>query len=85
MEEGLGRAQSTNYVVEPIWRYRKYEQYGFGTPTRQVRYLVDLMSGGLDPPSRPFRKRMKPVSSPEVSKEYPLILTPSSSADVLAL
>src|SRR6266404_154793 len=63
-----------DYVVEPM-RYRKYEQDGFGTPTGKFEIWSTIMAEwGYDPLPAHVEPNESPVSSPEVYKEYPLIL-----------
>jgi anaerobic selenocysteine-containing dehydrogenase len=62
------------YMYEPI-RYKKYEQEGFKTPSGKVElYSATFKKFGYDP--LPFYQENPetPVSTPELAKEYPLIL-----------
>ncbi|MBN1548920.1 MAG: molybdopterin-dependent oxidoreductase [Syntrophaceae bacterium] len=56
--------------------FKRYEEKGFGTPTGKVElYSTVLEKMGYDP-LPVFREPLEsPVSSPELAKEYPLILT----------
>ena len=63
-----------DYVVEPM-RYRKYEQDGFGTPTGKFEIWSTMMEEwGYDPLPEHVEPNESPVASPDVFKEYPLIL-----------
>ena len=63
-----------DYVVEPM-RYRKYEQDGFGTPTGKFEIWSTMMEEwGYDPLPEHVEPNESPVSSPDVYKEFPLIL-----------
>lgn len=62
------------YVSIPI-RYRKYEERGFNTPSGKLEIYSQVMEKwGYDP--LPFYEEPleSPVSTPEIAKEYPLIL-----------
>ena len=56
--------------------YKRYEEKGFGTPTGKVElYSTVLEKMGYDP-LPVFREPLEsPVSTPDLAKEYPLILT----------
>jgi anaerobic selenocysteine-containing dehydrogenase len=55
--------------------YRKYEKKGFATPTGKVElYSTILEKLGYDPLPCFKEPPESPVSSPELAKEYPLIL-----------
>jgi anaerobic selenocysteine-containing dehydrogenase len=59
----------------PSTRYRKYESRGFGTPSGKVEICSSIFAGfGLEP--LPVYREMveSPEGSPELAKEYPLIL-----------
>ncbi|MDP2644132.1 MAG: molybdopterin-dependent oxidoreductase [Desulfobacterales bacterium] len=54
---------------------KKYEQRGFGTPTGKVElYSTILEKLGFDPLPNYEEPPESPVSTPELAKEYPLIL-----------
>jgi anaerobic selenocysteine-containing dehydrogenase len=55
--------------------FRKYEKEGFGTPTGKFEfYSKKLEKLGYEPMPQYYEPRESPISSPEVAKEYPLIL-----------
>ena len=55
--------------------YRKYEKTGFGTPTGKVElYSTTFEKLGYDPLPRYEESRENPISTPELAKEYPLML-----------
>jgi anaerobic selenocysteine-containing dehydrogenase len=59
--------------------YQKHEQRGFGTPTGKVElYSSTLEKLGYDPLPQYYEPAESPISSPELAKEYPLILTTGS-------
>lgn len=56
--------------------YRKHERDGFPTPSKKVElYSQRLKDWGLDP--MPIYREIPetPLSTPEIAKEYPLVLT----------
>ncbi|MFH1123761.1 MAG: molybdopterin dinucleotide binding domain-containing protein, partial [Pseudomonadota bacterium] len=56
--------------------YKKYEKYGFATPTGKVELYSTLFEAlGYDPLPAYEEPAESPVSTPEAAKEYPLILT----------
>jgi anaerobic selenocysteine-containing dehydrogenase len=56
--------------------FKKYEKYGFATPTRKVElYSTIFEKLGYDPLPSYEEAPETPVSAPELAKEYPLILT----------
>ena len=60
--------------ASPI-EYKKYERTGFGTPTGKVElYSTVLEKLGYDPLPRYEEPPESPYSTPELAKEYPLIL-----------
>ncbi len=80
--EGMGMTfeefKKKGYVTVPA-KYRKYEQKSFNTPTGKVElYSTIFDKYGYDPlPS--FREPPEsPVSTPELMKDYPLILISGS-------
>ena len=55
---------------------KKYEKVGFATPTGKLElYSTVLEKLGYDPLPRYYEPPESPISSPELAKEYPLILT----------
>ena len=68
------RFAQKDYTMEPL-RYRKYEQSGFNTPSGKVEiYSQKLKNYGYDPLPYYAENPYTPVNSPEIQKEYPLIL-----------
>ncbi|MEE8472860.1 MAG: molybdopterin-dependent oxidoreductase, partial [Dehalococcoidia bacterium] len=56
--------------------YKKYEKLGFGTPTGKIElYSTILEKLGRDPLPRYAEPGESPVSTPELTGEYPLVLT----------
>lgn len=74
----FSKLKRKGYVTFPA-RYRKYEQTGFSTPTGKVelyspifeKYGYDPLPFFTEPPESPF-------STPELMKDYPLILIAGS-------
>ena len=72
---------SFKQFVEKGWlegkqEYRKYEQKGFSTPTRKVELYSTIMEGwGYDPLPTYKEPPEGPITTPELMKEYPYILT----------
>ncbi len=67
--------EKTGGYLEMTEREKKYERYGWGTPTGKVElYSTIYEKLGYDP--LPFFKEPpeSPVSTPELAEEYPLIL-----------
>ena len=61
--------------VEFPLEYRKYEKIGFGTPTGKFELYSTIMEGwGYDPLPDHVEPPESPVRTPEVYKDYPLIL-----------
>jgi len=66
--------QKRGYIVEPM-KYKKYEQKGFNTPTKKVElYSTIFEKHGYDSLPTFQEPPESPVSTPEIAKEYPLIL-----------
>jgi anaerobic selenocysteine-containing dehydrogenase len=56
--------------------YEKYRQSGFPTPSGKMEFASQVLeAAGLDPLPTYREPALGPVSTPEVAKEYPLILT----------
>ncbi|MBW2610012.1 MAG: molybdopterin-dependent oxidoreductase [Deltaproteobacteria bacterium] len=56
--------------------YRKYKKKGFPTPSGKMEFISSVLEeAGQDPLPRFKEPVLSPRSSPEVAKEYPLILT----------
>jgi anaerobic selenocysteine-containing dehydrogenase len=63
-------------MIEVPMKYRKYEEKGFETPSKKVEiYSSTLEKAGYDP--LPFYREPpeSPFKTPELAKDYPLILT----------
>lgn len=59
--------------------YRRYEKYGFGTPSGKVELKSSIFAElGADPLPRYREPKWSPVGSPELSEDYPLILITGS-------
>lgn len=57
-------------------RYRKYENEGFRTPSGKVEiYSHTLQSLGKEPLPVYVEPALSPISTPELAKEYPFVLT----------
>ncbi len=62
-------------IAVPL-KYRKYEESGFRTPSGKIElYSKDLEMMGYDPLPYYREPPESPVSTPELAKEYPLVLT----------
>jgi anaerobic selenocysteine-containing dehydrogenase len=81
--EGTGRrfadlpADGTAITQEPEFgNERSYEIHGFGTPTGKVEFVSTELEGmgvnGLPVFEEPF---WSPISTPEIARDYPLVLT----------
>ena len=78
MVNGLGMTfkelQTRGYVTFPVI-YKKYEKDGFRTPTKKVElYSTIFEKHGYDPLPGFVEPPESPVSTPELFKEFPLIL-----------
>ncbi|MCZ7665122.1 MAG: molybdopterin-dependent oxidoreductase [Thermoleophilia bacterium] len=64
-------------LLQGTMRYRKYEHEGFATPTGRCELYSSASSEerGLAPLPVYREPALSPLSSPEVAREYPLILT----------
>jgi anaerobic selenocysteine-containing dehydrogenase len=63
------------HFVMPF-RYRKYEEKGFKTPTGKIElYSTRFEAMGYDPLPGYVEAPETPVSQPELAKDYPLVLT----------
>jgi len=63
------------YWVDKKRKYKKYEKYGFATPTGKVElYSTIFEKLGLDPLPVYKEPPETPLSNPALAKEYPLIL-----------
>ncbi len=62
-------------VYSPPFKYRKYEESGFATPTGKIElYCTTFEKLGYDPLPQFYEASESPVSSPELALEYPFIL-----------
>mgnify|MGYP001399066436 CR=1 FL=1 len=62
--------------VKLPFRYRKYEERGFSTPSGKIElYATRLEKLGYDPLPYYEEPPESPLSTPEVAKEFPLVLT----------
>ncbi len=69
--------------IQGEMEYRKHEKKGFSTPTGKVElYSTTLEKWGYDPLPRYREIPESPVSTPELAKEYPDILTAGSRSPV---
>ena len=63
-------------IIQGEMRYRKYEQEGFATPSGKVElYSSTLESMGRDPLPYFVEPPESPYSTPELFRDYPLIIT----------
>ncbi|MFC1867113.1 molybdopterin-dependent oxidoreductase [Thermodesulfobacteriota bacterium] len=70
--------QKQGYIVAPI-EYKKYEKEGFKTPSGKVELYSTIFKHHGYNPLPGFREPPEsPVSTPEMMKEYPLILITGS-------
>lgn len=62
-------------------RYRKYETEGFATPSGKLE-LASSVCEGMGVPALPVYREpsVSPMSTPELAREFPLILTTGSKA-----
>ncbi|MBT4587825.1 MAG: molybdopterin-dependent oxidoreductase [Rhodospirillaceae bacterium] len=61
--------------VQPEFKYRKYEENGFKTPTGKIELYSTLLEGeGIDPLPYFEEPPESPYSTPELAEEYPFIL-----------
>jgi len=62
--------------------YRKYEQKGFGTPSGKVELYSETLERLEQAPLPTHREpRESPISTPDLAREYPLILTTGARID----
>jgi anaerobic selenocysteine-containing dehydrogenase len=68
-------------ILEGEMRYRKYETQGFATPSGKLE-LASSVCEAMGIPALPVYREppVSPVSTPELAREYPLILTTGSKA-----
>jgi thiosulfate reductase/polysulfide reductase chain A len=61
--------------VQPEFKYHKYKENGFKTPTGKIELYSTLLEGeGIDPLPYFEEPPESPYSTPELAKEYPFIL-----------
>jgi anaerobic selenocysteine-containing dehydrogenase len=73
----------TSVPRQPL-AYRKYEVNGFNTPTGRVElYSTTLAAAGYPPLPVYVEPVHSPLSTPEVTREYPLVLTNAKRATYL--
>ena len=66
-------------IAYGLMKYRGYEEKGFRTPSRKVElYSERLENLGQDPLPTYYEPAESPLSTPDLAKEYPLILTTGS-------
>jgi anaerobic selenocysteine-containing dehydrogenase len=66
---------STGYIVGQEAKFKKFEKYGFGTPSGKVELYSNILEKvGYDPLPKYVEPPESPISSPEMTKEYPLTL-----------
>ena len=71
--EEFARTRTRQVLHAPV--YRQYEKIGFATPTKKVEFYSTLLEKfGYDPLPDYREEPLTPVSRPELSKEYPLVL-----------
>ncbi|MBC8492596.1 MAG: molybdopterin-dependent oxidoreductase [Chloroflexi bacterium] len=64
-------------------QYRKYEKDGFNTPSKKVEIYSSIMETlGYDPLPYYQESPESPISTPELAKEYPLVLTTGAKIPV---
>jgi anaerobic selenocysteine-containing dehydrogenase len=62
--------------IKVPFKYRKYETGGFNTPTRKIElYSTRFEQMGYDPLPSYREPPESPLATPEVAKDYPLVLT----------
>lgn len=71
--------RKTGGIFIPPKEERKYERLGFGTPTGKMElYSTIFEKLGYDPLPRYYEPPESPVSTPDLAKDYPLILITGS-------
>jgi len=71
---------SGTFIKNPVIPdFKKYEKEGFQTPSKKVEISSSLLKGcGFDPLPVYREPKYSPISTPELAKDYPLILTTGS-------
>ena len=65
-------------MMEPV-KYKEYESKGFETPSGKVELLSSLFEKkGYDPLPGYVEPRQSPVSTPNLTNEYPFVLVSGS-------
>jgi anaerobic selenocysteine-containing dehydrogenase len=73
-------------IITGEMRYRKYEQEGFRTPSGKFEiYCQALEAMGYDPLPYVVEPPESPYSTPELFREYPLIMTTGARVEALFL
>ena len=66
----------TRGFIKVPFKYRKYENGGFNTPTGKIElYATRFEALGYDPLPSYREPPESPLATPEIAKEYPLVLT----------
>lgn len=64
------------FVSFPPFKYKKYEKTGFSTPSGKFELYSNIMESlGYDPLPHHKEPPESPISTPELAKDYPLVLT----------
>jgi anaerobic selenocysteine-containing dehydrogenase len=59
--------------------YKKYEKTGFPTPSGKMEFTSTVLKeAGFDPLPEYKEPKLSPISSPEIYKDFPLVLTTGS-------
>jgi len=67
------------HIIEIPMEYKKYEKTGFRTPTGKVElYSQTFKDFGYDPLPHYVEPAYSPISTPELAKDYPIILISGS-------
>lgn len=62
--------------IKVPFKYRKFEDSGFNTPTRKIElYATQFERLGYDPLPSYQEPPESPLATPEIAKDYPLVLT----------
>jgi len=70
-------------LIELPWEYKKYQKNGFATPSGKIQLFDTKLEGlGFDPLPNYREPTESPVSTPELAKDYPLIITTGGRSPV---
>ena len=72
------QAHPDGYTIQnrPRPGYEKYKPGGFATPSGKMEFVSSLLeNAGVDPLPRYTEPKYSPVSTPDLAREYPFILT----------